>query len=121
LAAGAEVISVRRREPLRRPLNGPRPYFSKRGLASFQALRDNERATKLPELASPSFPPGHDWDKPLVRAASEGRRTNLRRGSEEAQTLSPDLQVICATGFRKGYRHDPLLAKACDNSTIARV
>src|SRR5205085_9424511 len=35
LAAGAEVVSVRRREPLRRPLNVPRAYFSRRGLSSF--------------------------------------------------------------------------------------
>src|SRR4051812_33504854 len=33
LEAGAEVVSVRRREPLRRPLNVPRPFLSKRGLA----------------------------------------------------------------------------------------
>src|SRR5690242_6663344 len=35
LAAGARVTSVRRREPLRRPLNVPRPFFSRRGLAEF--------------------------------------------------------------------------------------
>ena len=119
LAAGAEVISIRRREPLRRPLNVPRPYFSKRGLASFHALNDHDRATKLHELASPSFPPGPDWDRPLVSAASEGRLTILRRRSEEAQTWPPDLQVICATGFRKGYRHDPLLADLVDSHELA--
>ena len=37
LAAGAEVVSVRRREPARRPLNVARPFFSKRGLAGFYA------------------------------------------------------------------------------------
>ena len=118
LAAGAEVISIRRREPLRRPLNVPRPYFSKRGLASFHALNDNDRATKLHELASPSFPPGPDWDRPLVSAASEGRLTILRRRSEEAQTWPSDLQVICATGFRKGYRHDPLLSDLVDSHEL---
>src|SRR5205085_12654395 len=30
LAAGAEVVSVRRREPERQPLNVPRQYFSRR-------------------------------------------------------------------------------------------
>ena len=119
LGAGAEVISIRRREPLRRPLNVPRPYFSKRGLASFHALRADDRATKLHELAAPSFPPGPEWDRPLVRAASEGRLTILRRGSEEAQTWPPDLQVICATGFRKGYRHDPLLADLVEAHELA--
>src|SRR5438105_10945606 len=34
LAAGATVISVRRREPVRRPLNVPRPYLTRRGLAA---------------------------------------------------------------------------------------
>src|SRR6476646_3569494 len=38
LDAGAEVVSVRRREPLRRPLNVPRQLFSKRGPAPFHAL-----------------------------------------------------------------------------------
>jgi cation diffusion facilitator CzcD-associated flavoprotein CzcO len=118
LAAGAEVISIRRREPLRRPLNVPRPYFSKRGLASFHGLRPDDRATKLHELAAPSFPAGPEWDRPLVSAASEGRLTILRRGSEEAQTWPSDLQVICATGFRKGYRHDPLLSDLVDSHAL---
>jgi hypothetical protein len=118
LAAGAEVISIRRREPLRRPLNVPRPYFSKRGLASFHSLRPDDRATKLHELAAPSFPAGPEWDRPLVSAASEGRLTILRRGSEEAQTWPSDLQVICATGFRKGYRHDPLLSDLVDSHAL---
>ena len=33
----------------------------------------------------------------------------VRRGSEAAQTLPRDLQVICATGFRRGWARDPLL------------
>ena len=37
LAAGSQVVSVRRREPLRRPLNVPRPLFSRRGLAAYHA------------------------------------------------------------------------------------
>ena len=37
LAAGSEVVSIRRREPLRRALNVPRAFFSKRGLAAFHA------------------------------------------------------------------------------------
>ena len=40
LAAGAEVVSIRRREPLRRPLNVPRPFFSKRGLAALPRATD---------------------------------------------------------------------------------
>src|SRR5207244_10005205 len=36
LAAGSRVVSVRRREPARRPLNVERELFSRRGLAGFQ-------------------------------------------------------------------------------------
>src|SRR5439155_259533 len=39
LSAGAEVVSVRRRPPVRRPLSAPRPLFSKRGLAAFHRTR----------------------------------------------------------------------------------
>lgn len=119
LDAGAEVISIRRREPLRRPLNVPRPYFSKRGLAPFHELRPDERATKLHELSAPSFPPGPEWDEPLLRAASEGRLSIVRQSSDVAQTLPRDLQVICATGFTKGYRHDPLLADLVETHALA--
>ncbi len=56
LAAGAEVISIRRREPLRRPLNVPRPYFSKRGLASFHALRADGSCDEAPRARGPVLP-----------------------------------------------------------------
>ncbi|HZO97988.1 MAG TPA: hypothetical protein VFB42_11495 [Gaiellaceae bacterium] len=103
LAAGAEVVSVRRREPLRRPLNVPRPYFSRRGLAGFHALGPAERAARLRTLLAPSYPPGRAFDEPLARAAAEGRfRVEAAVDGTE--------QVICATGFLRGYRHDPLLA-----------
>ena len=39
LEAGAEVVSVRRREPARRPLNVARPLFTKRGLAPYPRHR----------------------------------------------------------------------------------
>jgi hypothetical protein len=47
LEAGAEVVSVRRREPARRPLNVPRPLFTKRGLAGFRAVPRAQRAELL--------------------------------------------------------------------------
>ena len=47
LAAGAEVVSVRRREPARRPLNLPRALFSRRGLAGYHATPPEERALLL--------------------------------------------------------------------------
>jgi hypothetical protein len=103
LEAGAEVVSVRRRAPVRRPLNLPRALFTKRGLASFQRSPRGDRVALLERFAEPSYPPGRVWDAPLEAAAREGRFR-----------VEPDLngaeQVICATGFRSGYEHDPLLA-----------
>jgi hypothetical protein len=104
LAAGAEVVSVRRREPVRRPLNVPRHYFSRRGLAGYQGLAPRERVERLRTLTAPSYPPGAQWDEPLERAAREGR-------FRVEQSLNGSAQVICATGFRRGFRHDPLLAR----------
>lgn len=104
LAAGSEVVSVRRREPLRRPLNVPRPLFSKRGLASFHASPPGRRSALLRELSTPSYPPGAAWDAPLLAAERDGRFR-----VEPAVNGAP--QVICATGFRRGYRSDPLLER----------
>jgi hypothetical protein len=103
LAAGAEVISVRRREPLRRRLNVPRPLFSKRGLAAFHASRAEARATTLRELSTPSYPLGAAWDAPLRAAEQEGR-------FRVAREVNGSPQVIAATGFRHGFRHDALFA-----------
>jgi cation diffusion facilitator CzcD-associated flavoprotein CzcO len=104
LAAGAEVVSVRRREPLRRPLNVPREYFSRRGLAAFQHLPRRERIERLRALSAPSYPAGRHWDEPLERATREGR-------FRVEPSLNGSAQIICATGFRRGFRHDPLLAR----------
>ena len=104
LAAGSEVVSVRRREPVRRPLNVPREYFSRRGLAPFHRLGPEERAARLRTLLAPSYPPGSRFDEPLGQAAAEGRfRVEARVNGSE--------QVICATGFVRGFRADPLLAR----------
>jgi cation diffusion facilitator CzcD-associated flavoprotein CzcO len=104
LEAGAEVVSVRRREPLRRPLNLPRPYFSRRGLAEFHRLRPPERAERIRSLLAPSYPPGRRWDEPLARAAAEGR-------FRSEPTVNGARQIVCATGFLRGWRRDPLLAR----------
>ena len=104
LEAGAEVVSVRRREPVRRPLNVARPFFSKRGLAGFHAAGRTERAALLHAFGEPSYPPGRSWDAPLADAARDGRfRVEPEPNGAE--------QVICATGFRQGFEHDPLLAR----------
>ena len=104
LTAGAEVVSVRRRDPLRRPLNLPRPLFSKRGLQRFHSTSPGERGELLADLSAPSYPPGHAWDDPLERAAAEGR-------FRVADSVDGEEQVICATGFRHGYGSDPLLRR----------
>jgi cation diffusion facilitator CzcD-associated flavoprotein CzcO len=104
LAAGAEVVSVRRREPVRRPLNVPREYFSRRGLAAFHRLDPGQRAARLRVLLAPSFPPGEAFDAPLARAAAEGR-------FRVEQSPNGSEQVICATGFRQGFGADRLLAR----------
>jgi cation diffusion facilitator CzcD-associated flavoprotein CzcO len=95
LAAGAEVISVRRREPLRRPLNLPRHLFTRRGLAAYHRLDPRTRISFLRELSPPSYPPGREWD---VRV-------------HVTQEVPDDVdQVVCATGFVHGVEHEPLLA-----------
>ena len=104
LAAGAEVVSVRRREPARRPLNVARPLFTKRGLAGFRAAPRAQRADLLRGFGEPSYPPGRSWDVPLEQAAREAR-------FRVEQALNDADQVICATGFRRGFEHDPLLAR----------
>jgi hypothetical protein len=102
LEAGAEVVSVRRREPARRPLNVARPLFTKRGLSSFRATPASERAALLRGYGEPSYPPGRGWDEPLERAEREGR-------FRVEPVLNGAEQVICATGFQRGFEHDLLL------------
>ncbi len=110
LAAGSEVVSIRRREPLRRPLNLPRVYFSKRGLEGFHKLPRPERAVALHALSTPSYPPGAEWDAPIQRALQEGRMRVVGRATDDAESTAWAEQVISATGFKAGFGEDPLLA-----------
>ena len=104
LAAGADVTSVRRRDPQRRPLNLPRHLFTRRGLAAFHATERDERRALLGDWSSPSYPSGPGWDEPVERARRAGR-------FRVAPELNGADLVICATGFKRGYAHDPLLAQ----------
>jgi hypothetical protein len=104
LAAGSTVVSVRRREPERRPLNLPRELFTRRGLAGYHRSAAAERAAFLRRYGAPSYPSGPAWDEPIERATREGRF----RVAVEPNGAG---QVICATGFQRGFRHDPLLAR----------
>ena len=102
LAAGSDVVSVRRRDPDRRPLNLPRQLFTRRGLARFHATGPDERRALLGRWSTPSYPAGPSWDEPVERATRAGR---FRVAAE----LNGADQVICATGFLRGFRQDPLL------------
>jgi hypothetical protein len=111
LAAGASVVSVRRREPVRRPLNLPRELFTRRGLAAFHATPREQRVGLLESWSAPSYPPGRVWDEPVERARHEGR---FRVAAE----LDGAEQVICATGFKRGFSHDPLLSRLVDDHDL---
>jgi hypothetical protein len=112
LAAGSVVVSVRRREPLRRPLNVPREMFTRRGLAGYHKTEADERAAHLRSWLAPSYPAGRSWDAPLERGVREGR-------FQVAERVNGAEQVVCATGFRRGFRHDPLLSRIVDECGIA--
>jgi len=103
LAAGARVVSIRRREPARRPLNIERHYFTRRGLARFHRADGDQRVALLRRFLAPSIPPGPEWDEPLAAAVAEGRFS-------VEPALNGAEQVICATGFQRGCRRDPMLA-----------
>jgi hypothetical protein len=104
LEAGARVVSVRRREPLRRPLNVERELLSRRGLAGFHRTGRDERIALLRRFLAASYPPGRQWDEPLARATAAGR-FRIEPAINGAE------QIVCATGFLRGYSHDPLLAR----------
>lgn len=112
LAAGARVVSVRRREPVRRPLNLERHYFTRRGLSSFHRTSRDERVALLRRLLAPSYPPGREWDEPVSEAVAAGR-------FRVEPSLNGAAQVICATGFRRGFDHDPLLADLVRSHELA--
>jgi cation diffusion facilitator CzcD-associated flavoprotein CzcO len=114
LEAGAEVVSVRRREPMRRPLNVPRQYFSRRGLAGYHRLTPRERVERLRTLTAPSYPAGYQWDVPLELARREGR-------FRVEQSVNGSAQVISATGFVRGFRNDPLLAHLVSEHDLETV
>ena len=102
-ADGARVTSVRRREPVQRPLNVPRPLLSKRGLARFHRLDSSARAAELHDLLAPSYPREAHVDVPVERHVN---------GAD---------QVIAATGFLRGFRHDALLAPLVDENELPTV
>jgi len=111
LDAGASVVSVRRREPARRPLSVPRSMFSRRGLAGYHATPAADRMRLLERLAEPSYPRGAEWDVPLAAAVRTGRFRVVRHPDRAEQ-------VICATGFVRGFQHHPLLRRLVDDHDV---
>lgn len=111
LAADATVVSVRRREPQRRPLNLPRELFTRRGLQGFHATSKEQRVGLLRSWSTPSYPSGRDWDEPVERARREGR-------FRVVPELNGGQQIICATGFKRGFRNDSLLAGLVDSHAL---
>ena len=73
---------------------------AQRGLSSFHRTPWDERIGLLRSYSAPSYPPGRAWDEPLAR----GR---FRVAAE----LNGAGQIICATGFRRGFEHDLLLRR----------
>jgi hypothetical protein len=59
---------------------------------------------RLRTLLAPSYPPGRRFDDVLARAAADGR-------FRVEPSVNGSQQVICATGFVRGFRADPLLAR----------
>ena len=114
LAAGSSVVSVRRREPERRPLNVPRELFTRRGLGAFHSRTPAERVELLRSWLGPSYPPGRTWDEPIEQAVRAGRFkvTAEVDGAE---------QIICATGFLRGYQHDRMLARLVAENALETV
>ena len=79
LAAGAEVVSVRRREPARRPLNVPRQYFSRARARRLPPLGAGERTARLRALTAPSYPPGgRGTSRSSARRARAGSASSSR-------------------------------------------
>ena len=120
LAAGASVVSVRRREPERRPLNLPRELFTKRGLGAFHEAPSEDRLELL--TGGPrDLPPRQrslratlEWSWDMLDERERvllGRLTRREGRFRVAAELNGADQVICATGFRRGFEHDPLLAR----------
>ena len=108
LAAGAEVVSIRRREPLRRPLNVPRPFFSKRGLA----------------LVPPPARRRTRRDAARARAAVLSARARLGRAARQrgvARGASVVRRAQTQTGARfAGDLRDRVPARASDRTRCSR-
>ena len=66
-----------------------------------------ERLAILEQVLAPSFPPDRRVDRVLADAARAGRFAT-------AASVNGSEQIVCATGFVRGYRADPMLSRLVD-------
>src|SRR5207302_10333818 len=57
--------------------------------------------------SSPAYPSGREWDEPL-------RSKRFRVAAE----LNGAAQIICATGFERGFANNPLLRRLVDEHAL---
>ena len=102
---------MRRREPLRRPLNVPAAaVLAARASRPSTRTAPGERAAFLRDCSAALVPA-----RPRVgRAARSAPERRFRVAAE----LNGAEQIICATGFKRGFRHDPLLARLVDEHEL---
>ena len=81
LEAGSEVVSIRRREPARRPLNVARPFFSKRGLAGFYAAPRARRPSSSAASASRRIRPAGRGTPPSRRQSAKAASASHLRST----------------------------------------
>ena len=104
LAAGASVTSVRRREPRAAAAEPPAAAVLEARARGVPPQPARGAGSTLQELSAPSYPPGRPWDEPLAAANGRFRVVATHDAADDVE------QVICATGFKRGFRHDPVLA-----------
>src|SRR5205823_13375849 len=86
-------------------------FWSRGGCGGLHCLGQADQAEGWRLLLGPTRQPGRTWDEPLATATMEGRFRVQER-------VNGTRQVICATGFRRGFRHDPLLTRLVEEHDL---
>ena len=111
LAAGARVTSIRRREP-------PAATAQRTAAALLPARASPPSTRRAPERRAALLP---GWARPRTHRDAPG--TNRSRGPPgravpRRARAQRRRQIICATGFKRGFRHGPLLARLVDDNEL---
>ena len=115
LAAGASRrlgAPPRARAPAAEPARGRCSRAA--GLAASTPRRDAERVALLRRSRPPRTRRAATWDEPIAAATREGR-------FRVESAMNGARQIICATGFRRGFQHDPLLRALVDEHGLETV